>query len=212
MRIHGKLSFAVLSIAAAVLSAQPASADAIYDVTVNTQSVQSTTVAAAFTLNPGGGPGNIATISMIGFGGGAAGTGCPLQQCSSNLGNASSDLTTTIGLDDSNGFSSQFVESFTAGSALTFQLDLTTNSDPNFFPDEFDFTLLDSSGNPLPGADALTGNYLSVQIDSANPTISTQQPDVTLGSPGSTVPEPATLALILIGGIPAIAAVRKKLR
>ncbi|HEY6358872.1 MAG TPA: hypothetical protein VIX35_11540, partial [Vicinamibacterales bacterium] len=53
-----------------------------------------------------------------------------------------------------------FVEFFTPGSSLSFQLDLTTNVDTGGTPDAFAVSILDSSGASIPtldpsGADTL---------------------------------------------------------
>jgi hypothetical protein len=196
-------------LAVLLTSAGVANADAIYDVSVDTHSLGSGS-AAAFTLIPGGAlVTNTATISGITFGGGSAGTGCPaaVQPCTQN---ATGDLTSSIVLDDTSGFS-QFVENFSAGTALSFQLDLTTNAptDPSLFPDLFGFTLLDSNGNPLPDADPFTGNYLSIQIDSANPTVTTQVSAVSLNA--GEVPEPGSLVLLATGCLSMFSGIGRKL-
>jgi hypothetical protein len=196
-------------VAVLLLAAGMANADAMYDVTVDTHSLSSGT-AAAFTLFPGGAPvTNTATISDITFGGGSAGTSCPMsvQPCAQN---STGDLTTSIVLNDTAG-NSQFIENFTPGSTLSFVLDLTTNAptDPTLFPDEFSFTLLDSNGIPLQDADAITGQYLSIEMDSANPTVLTQVPAVSLNTPK--VPEPGTLVLLTVGCVPVISGMRRKL-
>lgn len=188
-----------------------AHADAIYDVSVNTNSLGSGT-SAAFTLIPGGAPvTNMATISDITFGGGSAGTGCPVpvQPCAQN---ATGDLTSSIVLNDAAGYS-QFVESFSPGATLSFVVDLTTNapSDPSLFPDLFGFTLLDSNGIPLPDADPLTGNYFSIQLDSSNPTVNVYTADASVTRQQSTVPEPGSLALLATISVPMILGGRRTL-
>ena len=195
-------------IAVLVFTANVANADAIYDVRVDTSSLTSPTV-AGFNLFPDSASGNnTATITNVTFGGGSAGTGCPatLQPCTMG---ATGDLTTSIVLNDSAGMS-QFFEDFSPGSTLSFVLDLTTNApNPGVFPDAFGFTLFDSNGNLLPGADSTTGDYLAISIDSANPTIVSQVSGVTLSS--AAVPEPDTLALLAIGCIPLFSGMRRKL-
>jgi hypothetical protein len=192
-----------------VFATNVANADAIFDVRVDTSSLTSQTV-AVFNLFPDGSSGNnTATITSITFGGGSAGSGCPvvIQPCAQN---ATGDLTSSIVLNDSAGFS-QFFEDFSPGSTLSFVLDLTTNAptDPSSFPDAFGFTLFDSNGNLLPGADSSTGDYLAISIDSANPTIVSQVPGVTLSS--AAVPEPDTLSLLAMGCIPLFSGMRRKL-
>jgi hypothetical protein len=174
-------------------------ADAIYDVTVDTHLLGSGT-AAAFSLVPGGAPvTNMATISAIAFGGGSAGSSCPssVQPCAQN---ATGDLSATIVLDDANGFS-QFVETFTPGLMLSFALDLTTNApaSASLFPDQFGFTLLDSNGNPLPVADPATGNYFSVQINSATPTVTLFTSAASVQTPSNSVPEPGWMVVSGLG-------------
>lgn len=191
-----------------VFATNVANADAIYDVRVDTSSLTSPTVANFNLFSNGAVSGNTATITNITFGGGSAGTGCPATFQSCTVG-ATGDLSTSIVLNDSAGFS-QFFENFSPGSTLSFVLDLTTNAppiDPTLFPDAFGFTLFDSNGNLLPGADS-TGDYLAISIDSANPTIVSQVPGVTLSS--AAVPEPDTLALLAIGCIPLFSGMRRK--
>ena len=198
MRLSNRIVPILFAMSLATVSA--IRANTIYDVTIDNHLLDpNVPVAAAFALISGGGPvTNMAIVSGIGFGGGFAGVGCPavVQPCSQG---ATGDLTSSIVLDDTPGYS-QFVENLFPGNTLTFHLDLTTNAPngPGSFPDQFIFALLSSDGIPLAGADPVTGSYFFVQLDSANPTVQVFSADTTVNQV-ATVPEPGSLTLLAIG-------------
>ena len=154
----------------------PARGDAIFTVTLNTAPL--TTVPGssagpfgmAFQLTDGSGTSdgnNTATISNFQYGGGGA-AACPAG-CTV-FGGASGSAVSSIMLTDSSFFSA-LVETFIPGSTLSFQVDLTTNVDSGA-PDLFAFSLLDGSGASFPTLDPTGADTLvTVNIDSANPTV-----------------------------------------
>jgi hypothetical protein len=210
----------VLLLVALLASAGPAWADVIFTVNVNTTPLVGGPFAVAFQLNDGSGSGdanNTATISNFTFGGGSA-SGCPAN-CTTT-GGASGDMTGTVTLTDSSFFNS-FAEQFTAGTSLSFQVDLTTNLDAGGTPDAFAFSILDN-GVSIPTLDPLGADtLLSVDIDAANPAILTYATDPSrtnisleapvIGTPPSSVPAPGTLLLIITGLAGAVGIGRRRL-
>jgi hypothetical protein len=174
-----------------------AHADVIVDVTLNTTVLTTAEAAAgpfsvAFQLDQGSqADNNTATISDFSYGaGGGAGSGCPAALSPCIFGGAGGDISSSVELNTSSAFNA-LVETFTPGASLSFLLDLTTNVDSGGTPDVFAFGILDSSGSPIPtldptGADTL----LTINIDSANPSILTYATDAssnTLGGSGPTI-------------------------
>lgn len=166
---------------------------------------------------------NTATISDFAFGtGGAAGSGCAFSPCMS--GGATGDITGTVNLNTSS-FLNTFVEAFTPGTDLAFQVDLTTNIDSGGTPDAFAFGILDGSGTPLPTMDpSFADTLLTVNIDSSSPTILTYSTDLSrfannnvsidVGAPTTTpapatVPEPSSFVL-LCGVLATIAGILRR--
>src|SRR5215472_12535741 len=120
----------------AVLLSVPASADVIYNVTLNTAALQADSADQpfyfAFELADGSGIGdgnNAAIFSNFQLGGGSAslptiiGTG------------VAGDISSLVQMVDVDSFE-YFAQPFTPGSSLSFQLELTTNVDSSS-PDEF---------------------------------------------------------------------------
>ena len=132
---------------------------------------------------------NTATLSSFGFGGGSAGTFDSVN----STGDVSGDMTSTVSLDDDSFFTNVFAETFTAGSAISFVLNLTTNVAAGPTPDEFGFAILDPSGNPIPTSDPTGNDNLAlINIDSSNPTPVSYSDLVTLAPAGPVAtPEPA---------------------
>jgi len=104
MRLSNRIAPILFAMSLATVSA--IRANTIYDVTIDNHLLDpNVPVAAAFALISGGGPvTNMAIVSGIGFGGGFAGVGCPavVQPCSQS---ATGDLTNSIVLDDTPGYS-----------------------------------------------------------------------------------------------------------
>jgi hypothetical protein len=208
-------------IALFVLTAETARADLLLDVTLNTTPLTTAGAASAapfalaFQLVAGSQSNNdTATISDFKFGtGGSAGSGCPATASPCIFGGASGDISSSVGLNTSGAFNA-LVETFTPGSSLSFLLDLTTNVDTGGTPDAFAFSILDSSGSSIPTLDPTTADtLLTINIDSARPTILTYAtdpsrntlggagPSITMNAPTavpptSPVPEPGALSLL----------------
>jgi hypothetical protein len=208
---------------ALLVAAGTASADEIFTVTLNTTPLATAPgtsagpFSLAFQLVDGSQPNNnTATISGFTYGvGGSAGSGCPAALPSCTFGGASGDISSSVSLNDSSAFNA-LIETFTPGNGLSFQVDLTTNVDSGWTPDAFAFSILDSGGGSIPtqdpsGADTL----LTINIDSANPTILAYGTDPsrnTLGGTGPSItmdapvsgpttptPEPSSLSLLALG-------------
>jgi hypothetical protein len=99
-------------------------------------------------------------------------------------------------------FTNVFAGFFTAGSQLSFSLELTTNVSAGVLaPDQFSMFIYDPDGNPIPSSDP-TGfdSLLTVDINSLSPTVATYSNVVTASSGPLGVPEPGTL-LLLCGGL-----------
>ena len=126
-----------------------------------------------FQLNDGSGTdhgNNTALLSNFDFG-----DGSPLGSASLS-GGASGDLGSNIVLADEN-FLNAFIQEFSAGKTLSFDVALTTVIDFGPQPDQFSFAILDCSGVEIPTtgpADAL----LAVDIDSASPAVRSYGGDV----------------------------------
>jgi hypothetical protein len=158
-----------------------------------------------FQLNDGSGTGdgnNTAILSDFLFNGGAP-AGSPTVN-----GGAYGDLTSGVTLTD-NSFFNQFIQSFTPGSALAFQLFLSTNIDGGGTPDQFSFAILDKTGTELPTlAPGFFDVFVQIDIDSANLLVRTFGADTNRIPAGGgsainiaasvatpAVPEPSTILL-----------------
>jgi hypothetical protein len=178
------------------------------NVSINTSGLPTTPGSEiVFILTDGSGLGdanNTATLTNFALGTGSVGTVDP-----SNSGGISGDMSSTVSLTDSS-LLNWFGETFSAGSSLSFLLNLTTIVDAGGTPDQFSIEILDPSGNFLSPSDPLTGNLLAINLDSASPSTSTQSSLVTVSSPGPVnAPEPATIFL-LTAGLAAIALSTKR--
>jgi hypothetical protein len=136
---------------------------------------------------------NTAALSSFAFGGGSAGA----VDASMTTVGASGSLS-GASLTDSE-FLNEFAAFFTAGSQISFILNLTTNVDPGPTPDQFGFAILDPSGIPI-FTDPITGsnNLLEINLDSANPQLTINSNLVTV-TPVGAAPEPTTGVLAAIG-------------
>jgi hypothetical protein len=135
-------------------------------------------------------------LSAFNFHGGSADGGLML------FGGASGNLSTSVNLVDSDPFFNAFVQSFIAGTSLSFEADFTNNSDGGAMPDLFTVSLLDGLGVGIPTLDP-TGNdtFLTFGlIGGPGPSILTAGSDVTrttfaLAAP-LVVPEPSSILLV----------------
>ena len=190
------------------LGQRPAYADPLtFTVTLNTSGLVGNVNApfsVAFVFTDGSGLGDMNNTIMLSgftFGGGTAGS------VNSNLsgGGGSGSLASGVFLTDSSFFNS-LVSAFTPGSALSFTVAMTTNVDSGGTPDQFSFSLLENcpstatTCNNVPTGDpTLANSLLTVNIDSATPTIQTFASDLTPAPTAAVVPEPATLLLLGTG-------------
>ena len=173
-----------------LLGQRSALADDIVNVNINTSSLGSLAGSEVFFILTGTGA-NSGTISNISLGGGASGL-VDIVNTTGGTG-ASDSLASAISLNDSASFLTVFAQKFSAGSTLSFLLDLTTNVvSPS--PDQFSIEIADPNGILIPTLDP-TGfnNLLVINIDSPSPTTNVYSNLVTLTAP---VPEPSTLLLL----------------
>jgi hypothetical protein len=165
----------------------------------------------AFELADGSGTGdgnNAVVLSDFQFGSGNP-VGSPLI-----FGSAFGDLSSTVTLTDADP-AGVFVQGFVSGNTLSFLLSFTANVDPGGTQDEFIFSILDSSFNPIPtSSPSFLSPFLDIVLDSDNPAIQTFGAD---GIPAPTVadaasvPEPSSaLMMIPLAGL--AWAARRKLR
>ena len=152
-----------------------------------------------FIFTDGSGTGdanNTATLTAFALGGGTVGA----VDFANTFGGATGDMSSTVSLTDSF-FTNVFAETFSAGSSLSFLLNLTTNLDAGGTPDQFSIAIADPSGIFISTSDP-TGfnNLLVINLDSASPSTSTYSSLVTASSPGPIItPEPATIFLMTAG-------------
>jgi len=172
------------------LSAWPAFADEILSVNVNTGGLGAGNSEVFFFLT--GVAGNTATMTNFSLAAGTAAAIDSLNTSGSGI-NPANGLGSSIVLNDSSNFLNEFAQSFTAGDALSFTLDLTTNvALPN--PDQFSFAIVDPAGNPIHTSDP-TGfdNLLAINIDSLTARPNLYSNLVTITTP---TPEPGSISLI----------------
>jgi len=203
------------------LTALTLQADALYNVTIDTSPLiahPAGPFALDLQLNDGSGTGNgnnTAILRSFNFASGdPSGTPTTVGQSSGNL---SSSVTMADG-----SFFNEFVQTFTPGSMLSFQLSLTTNLEASV-PDEFSLAILDRSGVEIPTL-GRSNALIIIDIDSAFPSLSAF-PTNTSVSPGAggppiniavptvtlaNVPEPGSLALVAAGGTALIFLIRRK--
>jgi hypothetical protein len=190
------LSFSVLVAVCLLLNATESQAATIgFHIIVNTSTLPgnpSAPFALDFQLNGGNPLSNTATISNFTFGGGAANS----SPAATTFGLASGSLTSSVILNSNPGsFFNEFYQGFTPGAALGFDVLLTTNvNTPN--PDVFSFAILDKNLFNIPTT-GLGDSLVLVNLDSATPAV--QKFGGTGPFSGVSVPEPASLSLLVVG-------------
>jgi hypothetical protein len=135
----------------------------------NLAAVDLSGLSLAFQLGGGSELGNnTAVLSNFIFGTGGAAGGTPFV-----LGGASGDLTSGVTITDSD-FANIFIEGFTYGDILQFDLFLTTNVDAGGTPDSFIWSILDTTLSPIPTTStSALEPLLAIDLDSANPIVFT---------------------------------------
>jgi PEP-CTERM motif len=99
-------------------------------------------------------------------------------------------------------FTNEFAGFFTAGSQVSFLLNLTTNLAPGApAPDLFAIYIVDPTGNLVASADPSGfDSLLLINIDSASPAVNSYSSIVSASPVGAVpTPEPATLLLLTAG-------------
>jgi PEP-CTERM motif len=186
--------------------AQGASADTLYQVTVDTTGLSGTAGTLAFDFTDGGLPSNEVTISNLASDG--------TFGASATTGAVSGSAPSSFTLHDT-AFFSELVQGVTLGKQVSFELDATTNAPSSgSLSDTLSFFILDSSGvsNSASAASLITttdptqaNSLFTLQIDGtpgadvsifgASPAVSVTFGPVSTG-PGTGVPEPGTLPLM----------------
>jgi len=200
MNTQKRLAIAVMvAVWVLAMAVAPVRADSLFNVSVSTTALVSNS-SGPFQIDlqliDGSGTGdanNTATVTGFNFGGGAL-SGTP-----TNIGGVTGDLSSTVTLVDS-GFFNNFQQSFTAGSTLSFMVDLTTNLDVGGTPDAFTFAILDNLGNNITTSDP-GGSLLTVNLNSATPTVTSFAGTGNYATVSAivTTPEPGTLTLLATG-------------
>jgi len=197
------------------MASHHASAQLLYTVTVNTSALTpGSTYYAEYTLSDGTvlsssspSTNNTVVLSAFTLGGGTLGT------VQSPFGNASGNMGSTVTLADGDaGGVADFAQGFTPGSALKFNVNMTTVHNSGGIPDVFTMYLLDSGFNPITtNAPVDTPNaFLRVDITGpgltlgnvqtfANTGIPVPSPVITAigGGPSNGTPEPGSVTLVL---------------
>ena len=141
---------------------------------------------------------NTVKLSNFAFVGGSVGA------VSYSNGGESGSMTSTVTLTNSSE-DNELAQSFSFNvTSISFNVDETSNTN-NPFPDQFDVAILDSGLNNIPTTDPSGGNTLLLEnINTAQTiaSVATYQSTATGEAPGvtvSAVPEPASVAGLLIG-------------
>ncbi len=156
------------------LAPSKASAGLLFDVTLDTTSLISHPAgpfAIDFQFNDGSGTSdanNVVSIGNFTFGGGSP-LGTPTL-----IGGASGELSSSLVEIIDSSFRNEFTQSFTAGTQLSFRVNLSLHSEADLSQDEFTFAILDSSGIEIPTLDPGGRNViLLVDLDPDHPLLQT---------------------------------------
>lgn len=159
-----------------------------------------------------GSDGNTVTLSGFSFGGGSAGPGSAFL-----TGGASGDIGTSVVLNDSANFFSDFNQQFTPGGTLTFTMDSTLVAPPSGgTPDNFSMVIFSSydpakgynpfmgtGGTPIPTTDAVAGTSYNFNINGPGATSLSSYPGasgdltITVTPMSVVVPEPSSVVAVL---------------
>ncbi len=209
MRNNRSTSIIALVVLAATLTAASARADS-FNVSLDTSALSGTQVLAFGFTDGDGVVDNSATMSAFNFGGGSA-VGLPLY-----LGTGvSGDLTSGVAMDDS-GFAALFAQQITVGSGLSFTLNIS-NIFAGGTPDALAMYLCDAALSSCYSNDSSSGAMLVLNLTGGTLSPSSfiltgaddqglLAPVVTI--PGTSVPEPSSSLLLLIGLAGAFAAIK----
>jgi hypothetical protein len=201
----------------AALSTISSQAAVITQITLDTSSLKvnvGSPFSLAFELGGGSESGNnTAILSNFNFGTGSA-AGSPIL-----VGGALGDLTSGLTLTDSD-VDNIFIEGVSFGDLLSFNLTLTTNVDFGGTPDDFIWSILDSTETPVPTTSSSPlFPLLAITIDSSHPSVGTfdgtfpyffSAPTVTDISNVSSTPEPSTAVLVGLGLLSTLCFSRRK--
>lgn len=223
MRIESLIRNLAVATGLILLAVRPGSAAVIYGVNMDTTGLSghpAGPLSVMFQMTDGSGAGdgnNTATITDFHFGGGSP-SGTPVF-----AGGASGSLDSSISLVD-NSFLNIFTQQFVPGLSLAFRVTLTTNVDAGGIPDQFSFSILDSSGAALPTRGlGMVGidSFITIDIDSDTPQArafaadmfrfpEAGGPAIDLAAPSvQVVPEPQTW-ILLSGALISLAAMRRR--
>ncbi len=195
-----------------LFTASVASADIIYDVTVDTSSISGTSGSLDFNFNPGPLVTEEASLQILDFS--SNGT---LEDCASNVqgycntgdvtGTLPSTLTFDNGVDSGSGFNDYFT-GFTYGATLSFVVDLSgpaiTSPNPAMYTSgsTFAFSMFSDAAGMTPALtnDLVDGFAATIDVDpDGSTTVNNFSSETTVSPvtvPSSAVPEPSGLPLL----------------
>lgn len=210
MRIRISNIRIAVAIAMILLANVSAWADTVYTFSMSTQpfadlaaaSDPSAPFSLYFYLNSSGGPSNTVALSGFNFGTG----GSAVSATTFTYGNVSGDASSSIVLNDDSISSTLngLIEQFTAGSTLSFQIDVTLNSSSTL-ADQFGFAILDSSLSNVTTTDLVNDNFLTMtfttpltsQLNDINSDNGIGSAEPIILTPANAVPLPPAWELVL---------------
>jgi hypothetical protein len=176
-----------------------ASADAIFDVDINTTPLEGQTGYLAFDFI-GGTPVEENTVTISDFS-----TNAVLGLLTPS-GDVSGSLSPGPGTLGDLEFFNEFLQEVTFGTTVSFVLDLTTNATGVTIPDDFSFYLLDSTENPYTTSDPSGADSLvNINISGAAPTL-----DIYTSSSAAVIPEPRGISITLVVLMGALLRLRRR--